>query len=83
MDVCNFDAIVMSHEHELSKYERNGNRIDLPALLTMGRQYQDESAWQPKQPQKNSGVPLPPKPKRPVSRKPPPNDAAKASPKAD
>ncbi|GIS64168.1 MAG: hypothetical protein CM1200mP3_04160 [Chloroflexota bacterium] len=27
VDVCNFDAIEMSHEHELSKYERNGNRV--------------------------------------------------------
>ena len=61
VDVCNFDAIEMSHEHELSKYERDGNRADLPALLAMGMQYQAASGWQPKQPQKNSGVPLPPK----------------------
>ena len=62
VDVCNFDAIEMSHEHELSKYERNGNRVDLPALLDMGRQYQAATAWQPRQPEKNSGVPPPPKP---------------------
>lgn len=61
VDVCNFDAIEMSHEHELSKYERNGNRVDLPALLDMGRRYQETTEWQPKQPEKNSGVPPPPK----------------------
>ena len=61
VDVCNFDAIEMSHEHELSKYERNGNRVDLSALLNMGRRYQESTAWQPKQPEKNSGVPPPPK----------------------
>ena len=61
VDVCNFDAIEMSHEHELSKYERNGNRTDLPALLDMGKKYQQATAWQPKQPEKNSGVPPPPK----------------------
>ena len=27
---CNFDAIVMSHEHEMSTYVRNGDRVDLP-----------------------------------------------------
>ena len=59
VDVCNFDAIEMSHEHELSKYERNGNRVDLPALLDMGMRYQESTAWQPKQPEKNSGVPKP------------------------
>ena len=61
VDVCNFDAIEMSHEHELSKYERNGNRVDLSALLEMGQRYQDSTGWQPKQPEKNSGVPPPPK----------------------
>ena len=61
VDVCNFDAIEMSHEHEMSKYERNGNRADLPALLDMGKKYQQATAWQPKQPEKNSGVPPPPK----------------------
>ena len=61
VDVCNFDAIEMSHEHELSKYERNGNRVDLPVLLDMGRRYQESTAWQPRQPEKNSGVPPPPK----------------------
>jgi NADH-quinone oxidoreductase subunit I len=58
VDVCNFDAIEMSYEHELGKYERNGNRVDLPQLLEMGKEYQAESGWKPKQPEKNSGVPV-------------------------
>ena len=57
VDVCNFDAIEMSHEHELSKYERDGNRADLDRLLELGREYQSEVDWKPKQPEKNSGVP--------------------------
>ena len=57
VDVCNFDAIEMGHDHELSKYERNGNRVNLPQLLDMGRGYQEEAGWVPKQPEKNSGVP--------------------------
>jgi len=57
VDVCNFDAIEMSHEHELSKYQRNGNRLDLPGLLQLGDEYQSEVSWTPKQPEKNSGVP--------------------------
>ena len=56
VDVCNFDAIEMGHEHELSKYERNDNRVDLQELLVMGKQYQTKMAWKPKQPEKNSGV---------------------------
>ena len=65
VDVCNFDAIEMSHEHELSKYERNGNRADLGRLLEMGREYQGETGWRPTNPAKNSGVPVakPPSPK--------------------
>ena len=58
VDVCNFDAIEMSHDHERSKYERNGNRVDLPQLLEMGTEYQAKTAWKPKQPAKNSGVPV-------------------------
>ena len=57
VDVCNFDAIEMSHEHELSKYERNGNRVDLQDLVEIGKSYQMEAGWRPKQPEKNSGVP--------------------------
>ena len=59
VDVCNFDAIEMSHEHELSKYERDGNRVDLRQLVEMGQEYQAETGWGPKQPEKNSGVPGP------------------------
>lgn len=58
VDVCNFDAIEMSHEHELSKYERNGNRADLGKLLEMGREYQGKTGWSPSNPAKNSGVPV-------------------------
>ncbi len=58
VDVCNFDAIEMSHEHELSKYERNGNRADLPKLLEMGQEFQAKTSWKPTQPEKNSGVPV-------------------------
>ena len=58
VDVCNFDAIEMSHEHELSKYRRNGNRMDLDDLLGMGMKYQTETGWQPSNPSKNSGVPV-------------------------
>ena len=47
VDVCNFDAIEMSHEHELSKYARNGNRTDLGKLLEMGWDYQKETGWRP------------------------------------
>ena len=48
VDVCNFDAIEMSHEHELSKYARNGNRTNLEKLLEMGKSYQQEMDWKPK-----------------------------------
>ncbi len=58
VDVCNFDAIEMSHEHELSKYQRNGNRADLDVLLQMGQKYQTETGWRPTNPAKNSGVPV-------------------------
>jgi len=66
VDVCNFDAIEMSHEHELGKYERNGNRVDLPLLLSMGTEYQSKVAWKPRQPEKNSGVPKPKVSRKPV-----------------
>ena len=58
VDVCNFDAIEMSHKHELGDYERNGRRVDLPELLEMGKRYQGETGWKPEQPEKNSGVPV-------------------------
>jgi len=44
---CNFDAIVMSHEHEMSTYGRNGDRVDLPALLEIGYKHQKETGWIP------------------------------------
>ena len=47
VDVCNFDAIEMSYEHELSKYARDGNRTDLEQLLEMGKAYQSEIGWKP------------------------------------
>lgn len=47
VELCNFDAIVMSHEHEMSTYQRNGDRVDLPALLEVGRKYQQETGWIP------------------------------------
>ena len=57
VDVCNFDAIEMSHEHELSRYARNGNRVDLEDLAEMGKRFQAETGWGPTNPEKNSGVP--------------------------
>ena len=47
VDVCNFDAIEMSHEHELSVFERNGNRATKERLLEMGWDYQQKTGWQP------------------------------------
>ena len=47
VDVCNFDAIEMSHEHELSVFERNGNRATKERLLEMGWDYQQKSGWRP------------------------------------
>jgi formate hydrogenlyase subunit 6/NADH:ubiquinone oxidoreductase subunit I len=45
--VCNFDAIVMTHEHEMSTFSRNGDRVDLPKLLEIGHKFQKETAWIP------------------------------------
>ena len=56
VDVCNFDAIEMSHEHEQSRYVRDGSRADLPELLEMGKVYQHDTGWQPTQ-KKNIGRP--------------------------
>ena len=47
VDVCNFDAILMSHEHELSVVSRAGNRANREQLLKMGREYQQQSGWKP------------------------------------
>ena len=49
VDVCNFDAIEMSHEHELGKFVRNGNRSDKERLLEMGKEFQDKTGWEPTQ----------------------------------
>ena len=68
VDVCNFDAIEMSHDHELSKYERNGNRVDLMELLDMGKRFQSETGWVPTNPAKNSGVPVADKKVRKLAR---------------
>jgi NADH-quinone oxidoreductase subunit I len=50
VDVCNFDAIEMSLEHERSERLRNANRVDLPTLLDMGRVYQVEVDWKQSKP---------------------------------
>ena len=47
VEVCNFDAIVMSHEHEMSTYQRNGDRVDLPVLLQIGQKFQRDTNWIP------------------------------------
>ena len=52
-DVCAFDAIEMTHEHELSSFARNGARADLSDLLDLGRRFQTQVAWQAKNPAKN------------------------------
>jgi NADH-quinone oxidoreductase subunit I len=47
VEVCNFDAIEMTHEHEMSTYQRNDNRVDLPVLLEIGSKFQRETGWVP------------------------------------
>ena len=47
VEVCNFDAIEMSDEHELSVVARNGNRANLDRLLEMGGDYQKRTGWKP------------------------------------
>jgi formate hydrogenlyase subunit 6/NADH:ubiquinone oxidoreductase subunit I len=47
VEVCNFDAIVMSHEHEMSTFQRNGDRGNLPVLLEIGTKFQRETGWIP------------------------------------
>ena len=56
VDVCNFDAIEMSHEHELSNVERDANRADLGALLDLGKTWQADTGWTPAK-AKNVGDP--------------------------
>ncbi len=50
VDVCNFDAIEMSFEHERSERLRDANRVDLPARLEMGKAYQKESSGKQSKP---------------------------------
>lgn len=45
VDVCNFDAIEMTYETELSNYLRNGRRMDLPELLQRGWSWQQKTEW--------------------------------------
>ena len=47
VDVCNFDAILMSHEHELSVVSRTGNRANREQLLKMGQEHQQKTGWKP------------------------------------
>ena len=47
VEVCNFDAIVMSHEHEMSTFQRNGDRVNLPVLLEIGPTFPRETGWIP------------------------------------
>ena len=53
VDVCNFDAIEMTYEHELASYTRAGARADLSILLAQGQEYMDASGWSPRQTEKN------------------------------
>lgn len=53
VDVCNLDAIVMSHEHELSTYQRNGDRVNLASLLEAGKKHQVDQGWKPSAPERN------------------------------
>ena len=50
VDVCNFDAIEMSAQHEISDRLRDGNRVDLPGLLERGRKYQQAIGWKQSRP---------------------------------
>ena len=52
-DVCAFDAVEMTHEHELSSFARNGARADLQGLIALGQKFQEEVNWQPKNSEKN------------------------------
>ncbi len=47
VDVCNFDAIVMTHEHEESGLQRDGSRMNLSGLLQIGSNYQSATNWKP------------------------------------
>ncbi len=60
VQVCNFDANVMSHEHERSVQSRGENRMSLVELLEAGKRYQKETGW--KRTRTKSAIPPPPKP---------------------
>jgi NADH-quinone oxidoreductase subunit I len=47
VDVCNFDAIEMSYETELSTRTRDGRRMALGELLERGWRWQAQSGWVP------------------------------------
>ncbi|MBL76302.1 MAG: hypothetical protein CL763_05225 [Chloroflexi bacterium] len=53
VDVCSFDAIEMSYEHELASFVRAGARANLETLLSQGRKYMESSGWVPANPEKN------------------------------
>lgn len=53
VEVCAFDAIDMSHEHELASFARAGARADLNLLLELGSRYQNEVSWKPAAPARN------------------------------
>ena len=53
VDVCAFDAIEMSYEHELSSFSRTGARADLGLLLELGERYTETTQWQATNPEKN------------------------------
>jgi NADH-quinone oxidoreductase subunit I len=59
IQVCNFDANVMSHEHERSVKTRDGNKQALAQLIDVGKKYQKATGWTRKR--TKSAVP-PPKP---------------------
>ena len=59
VDVCNFEAILMSHEHEISTYGRYDRRADLPRLLEMGKKHQAKTGWTPPSKAAKAAAPLP------------------------
>ena len=59
VDVCNFEAIVMSHEHEISTYGRYARRADLPRLLEMGKRHQEKTGWTPPSKAAKAAAPAP------------------------
>ena len=42
VEVCNFDAIVMTQEHEIGQYGRRGLWADLDALHALGQDYEEK-----------------------------------------